>query len=394
MNPTPGSVTTFSLFLSDRETRRIDTFLASQYPERSRSNIQRLIERGFVSVNGQTIDKNKKVYARDTVSVEWKSEAGKFEAEAIPLDVVYENADFAIINKDPFINVHPVPGEGGNSGTVVNALLHHFGPLSVINGVERPGIVHRLDKDTSGLLVIAKNDRSMVALHKAFHERRVKKTYLALSVGAPKEDSGYIESYIGREPNSRTRMTVTNPINPKIAKTEFRVLERGLEGKYGLFEVNLLTGRTHQIRVHLATIGHPILGDKVYGNEKVNRAAEESHGLARQWLHAHSLSFTIFNRTYRFTGGLKPDLLAFDPTGLAKYAENSFSVRPHSKAADGASADGEEERTWRVRGASEDGAPSFRKPSPVNRFSERGSEFSDTDVPNHSACDSDEDGEN
>ena len=115
MNPLPGSVSEFSLFLSDRETRRIDTFLASQYPERSRSNIQRMIDKGYVHVNGQMIDKNKKVYARDVVSVEWKSEQGKFEAEDIPLDVVYENADFAIINKEPFQNTHPVMGEGGNS---------------------------------------------------------------------------------------------------------------------------------------------------------------------------------------------------------------------------------------------------------------------------------------
>lgn len=132
MNPFPGSVTDFSLHLSDRETRRIDTFLASQYPERSRSNIQRLIDKGFVKVNGTVIDKNRKVYARDVISVEWKSEPGKFEPEDIPLDIVYENADFAIINKAPFQNTHPVLGEGGNSGTLVNALLHHFKELSVI----------------------------------------------------------------------------------------------------------------------------------------------------------------------------------------------------------------------------------------------------------------------
>lgn len=330
MNPVPGSVTQFSLFLSSRETRRIDTFLASQYSERSRSNIQKLIDQGSVSVNGQTVDKNKKVYARDVVSVHWKSEPGKFGAEEIPLDVVYENADFAIINKDPFQNTHPVPGEGGNSGTLVNALLHHFKELSVIGGVERPGIVHRLDKDTSGVIVIAKNDRAMSALHKCFHERRIKKTYLALSLGAPREDEGYVESFIGREAESRTRMTVTNPINPKIAKTEFRVLERGLEGKYGLFEVNLLTGRTHQIRVHLSTIGYPILGDKVYGNEKANALAEASHDLRRQWLHAYSISFALFNKHYRFTAALKPDLLAFDPVGLEKYSRNTVEVRDFS----------------------------------------------------------------
>lgn len=330
MNPFPGSTTEFSLLLSDRETRRIDTFLASQYPERSRSNIQRLIDRGFVKVNGQVIDKNKKVYSRDAISVYWKSEPGKFEAEEMPLDIVFENADFAVINKDPFQNTHPVLGEGGNSGTLVNALLYHFKELSVIGGVERPGIVHRLDKDTSGLIVIAKNDQAMTALHKNFHDRRIKKTYLALSVGAPREDEGYIESYIGREPDSRIRMTVTNPINPKIAKTEFTVLERGLAGKYGLFEVNLLTGRTHQIRVHLSTIGYPILGDKVYGNEKANREAETSHALGRQWLHAYSISFALFGKAYRFTAALKGDLLAFDPEGLAKYGQNTVSVHEYT----------------------------------------------------------------
>ena len=174
----------------------------------------------------------------------------------------------------------------------------------------------------------------MSALHKCFHERRIRKTYLALSVGAPKEDSGYVESYIGRDPASRVKMTVTNPVNPKIAKTEFRVLERGLEGKYGLFEVNLLTGRTHQIRVHLSTIGYPIIGDKVYGNEKANRAAEESHALSRQWLHAYSVSFALFNKHYRFTAALKPDLLAFDPEGLAKYASNTVEIRDFSAALD------------------------------------------------------------
>jgi 23S rRNA pseudouridine1911/1915/1917 synthase len=329
VNPIPGSVTEFSLLLSDRETRRIDTFLASQYPERSRSNIQRLVDLGHVSVNGQKIDKNKKVYSRDVIRVEWKSEKGKFGPENIPLDVIFENIDFAVINKEPFQNTHPVLGEGGNSGTLVNALLHHFGELSVINGVERPGIVHRLDKDTSGIIVIAKNDRAMKALYKVFFERRVKKTYLALSLGAPKEDLGKIESYIGREPESRIRMTVTNPINPKFAQTEFKVLKRNVEGKYGLFEVNLLTGRTHQIRVHLSTIGYPILGDKVYGNDKANQLAVESHALSRQWLHAYSISFALFNKSYRFTAGLKNDLLAFDPEGLEEYAKNTVEIRDH-----------------------------------------------------------------
>lgn len=194
----------------------------------------------------------------------------------------------------------------------MNALLYHFKNLgirtddgeykknpSIINGVERPGIVHRLDKDTSGLIIIAKNDRAMHALQLKIAKRTISKTYLALVIGKVRDEEGYIESFIGRDPYDRKKMTTRDPINPKIAKTKFKKLGY-YHNKYSLLEVDLLTGRTHQIRVHLASIGYPIIGDKIYGNEKANREVEESLGLKRQWLHAWKLTFSLFGKDYTF----------------------------------------------------------------------------------------------
>lgn len=279
----------------------------------------------------------------------WKVEAMHLEAEDLPIDIAYENDDFAIINKDAGMNTHPTPGEEGRKGTLVNALLYHFKKLphppapspsekegdyyyypissewesidnektlsfrrgqgwgSIINWVERPGIVHRLDKDTSGLIIIAKNDRSMHALQLKIAKRTIEKTYLALVVGRVKDQEGYIESFIGRDPYDRKKMTVVNPVNPKIAKTKF-INRWYFASKYTLLEVDLLTGRTHQIRVHLASIGFPILGDKIYGNEKMNKEAQEEYELTRQWLHAWKLRFTLFGKDFLFEWPLKDDL--------------------------------------------------------------------------------------
>ena len=195
----------------------------------------------------------------------------------------------------------------------MNALLYHFKNLgvrsddaeyqstgsSIINGIERPGIVHRLDKDTSGVIIIAKNDKSMHALQLKIAKRTIRKTYLALVIGKIKESEGYIESYIGRDPDNRKKMTTQDPINPKLAKTKF--YNKGtIDDKYTLLEVDLLTGRTHQIRVHLSSIGHPIIGDRVYGNPKINTHIEEQYNLKRQWLHAWKLEFTLFGVEYAF----------------------------------------------------------------------------------------------
>lgn len=263
------------------------------------------------------------------IEIQWKVEQMALIAEDMPLDIVFENDDFAIINKDAGINTHPTPGEEWRKWTLVNALLYHFKNLgvrtdeganqfqydkksekntqSIINGVERPGIVHRLDKDTSGLIIIAKNDRSMHALQLKMAKRTIHKTYLALVMWKVSTEEWYIESFIGRDPYDRKKMTTNNPVNPKIAKTKFRN-RWFFENKYTLLEVDLLTGRTHQIRVHLASIGYPIIGDKTYWQEKANKEAQEKYGLMRQWLHAWKLEFNLFWQEYFFIGELKDDL--------------------------------------------------------------------------------------
>ncbi|MCK9272286.1 RluA family pseudouridine synthase [Candidatus Gracilibacteria bacterium] len=297
----------FCVYIFDKEIRRVDMYLSALFKEQSRSYIQKLIEKGNVTVNGKIVSKHEKLKKGDLVEMIFETEKMEIEAENMALDIVYENEDFAIINKDAGINTHPVPGEGGKSGTLVNALLHHFDGLSVINGVERPGIVHRLDKDTSGLIIIAKNDKTMRALQIKMNKRTIKKTYLALVDGIIKESGGYIESYIGRDPQDRKKMTVKNPINPKLAKTKFSVIKY-VENKYTLAEVDLLTGRTHQIRVHFASIGHPIVGDKTYGNEKTNKYFKEIYGLGRQFLHSYKLSFNLDGIDYNFEAPLKNDI--------------------------------------------------------------------------------------
>jgi 23S rRNA pseudouridine1911/1915/1917 synthase len=277
-----------------------------------------MIEEGKISCNGENFTKNKKIYRGDTIEIQWKIEQMELVAEDMPLDIVFENDDFAIINKDAGINTHPTPGEWWRMGTLVNALLYHFKNLgirhenpefnpSIINWVERPGIVHRLDKDTSGVIIIAKNDRAMHALQLKIAKRTIEKTYLALVVWKVKEQEWYIESFIGRDPTDRKKMTTHDPVNPKIAKTKF-CNKWYFHDKYTLLEVDLLTGRTHQIRVHLASIGYPIVGDKVYGFEKINKEIEENFWLRRQWLHAHKLKFNLFDKDYEFIGWLKEDL--------------------------------------------------------------------------------------
>lgn len=176
--------------------------------------------------------------------------------------------------------------------------------------MEKPGIVHRLDKDTSGVILIAKNDKTMHALQLKIEKRTIEKTYLALVLGKVAEENGYIESYIGRDPNDRKKMTTREPVNPKLAKTRFKKI-REIDNKYTLLEVDLLTGRTHQIRVHLSSIGHPIIGDKIYGNIKVNTEALEKYGLTRQWLHAWKLQFNLFGKDFSFEGKIKEDLQKF-----------------------------------------------------------------------------------
>ena len=298
----------FCIYAQDsRYTRRIDLILSQMFDGQSRSYIQRLIEDGLVMKNGVVLDRHCKVRRGDLIAVNWKIDKSHIAAEDIPLEVIVETNDYALVSKEAGMNVHPVPGEGGKSGTLINALMSHFGSLSVINGVERPGLVHRLDKDTSGILIIAKNDWFMTYVQRQINNRTVKKTYIALVAGRVGETKWYIESYMWRDPNDRKKHTINDPLNPKLAQTRYKVL-----GYFGdlasLVEVDLLTGRTHQIRLHMLSIGHPVVGDSVYGNAKINTLFADKYDLHRQALHAYRVEFTYESERVFGIAPLKEDI--------------------------------------------------------------------------------------
>ncbi len=293
--------------LSKNETKRIDIYLSNFFSDKSRSYIQRLIDTWEIKVNWSIITKNLKIKDKDIIEINFKTEKLDLKAEKMPLDIIYEDKNFAIVNKDAGINTHPVPWEKWKSGTLVNALLYYLKDLSKINWVERPGIVHRLDKDTSWLLIIAKNDKYMKEFQKLIAERKIKKNYITLINWIIKEKEGFIESYIWRDKWNKQKMTTTDPINPKLAQTKFKVL-KFIDNKYSLLEIDLLTWRTHQIRVHLSSIGFPIVWDKVYWNKKINNIFYEKYWLNRQFLHAFKLNFKIFWKKYIFKIELKNDL--------------------------------------------------------------------------------------
>jgi len=259
---------------------RIDKFLAEQVEEWSRSQIQQWIKEGYVQVGGNQVKSNYKLADNDEVilSVPPKKEL-KIEAEPIPLDIVYEDQDVVVVNKPRGMVVHPAPGH--YFGTLVNALLAHCKDLSGINGILRPGIVHRIDKDTSGLLMIAKNDLAHESLAKQLKNHTVHRIYTALVHGNIPHDKGTIDAPIGRDPKDRKKMTTTHK-NSKPAITHFVVKER-LE-QFTLVECKLETGRTHQIRVHMQYIGHPLAGDPLYGPKK-------TLSINGQALHAKTLGF-------------------------------------------------------------------------------------------------------
>ncbi len=282
-------------------------FISTLFRDKTRSYMQKLIEKWCVKINDKLASKWDKVKPKDKIEIVFETEKSELIAENIPLDIVFQNNEFAIINKDPYLNVHEVPGFWWKSWTLVNALLYHMKWLSVIGWVERPWIVHRLDKDTSGLIIIAKSDRAMHEIQIRMNKRQVKKTYLALVIWVIKEKEWYIESYIWRDQNDRKIITVTNPVNPKLAKTQFKVLGY-LENKFTLVEVDLLTWRTHQIRVHFASIGHPLVWDKTYWRDAVNKEFHDIYWLRRQYLHAWKLSFELSSVKYSFLWELKDDL--------------------------------------------------------------------------------------
>lgn len=244
---------------------RLDKFLAEELSEMSRSHIQKLIKDGHISVNQKPVKANYKLNAGDEIAVSVpEPEIPDILPEDIPLDIIYEDDDILIVNKPKGMVVHPAPGH--YSGTLVNAIMYHCRDnLSGINGVTRPGIVHRIDMDTTGSLLICKNDRAHQSLAEQLKEHSITRKYHAIVHGNLKEDTGTVNAPIGRHPVDRKKMSIHTP-NGRHAVTHYRVLERF--GNYTYIECQLETGRTHQIRVHMSSIGHPILGDTVYGPAK------------------------------------------------------------------------------------------------------------------------------
>lgn len=273
--------------------QRLDAFLAAAVPELTRSAVQRLIEQGQVRLDGKSVKASHKLSAGEQVAITIPApEPATAVAEDIDLEILFEDADVIVVNKAAGMTVHP--GAGVNSGTLVNALLGHCSDLSGIGGEVRPGIVHRIDKDTTGILVVAKNDAAHEGLARQFSEHTVKRVYNALIFGSPKADKGKIEGIIGRHPVDRKKMS-GKARHGRSAVTHWQVIARYPE--VTLLKLKLETGRTHQIRVHLSEAGYPLLGDSVYGgdarlgNVKDAKLKSLIKVLGRQALHARVLGF-------------------------------------------------------------------------------------------------------
>lgn len=265
----------------EQVSKRIDAYMAEKYEDISRVAIQRLIETGKILVNGKKVKASYKVQLKDKITMEEeKAVEIELKAQDIPVEIIYEDRDIIVVNKPKGMVVHPA--NGNPDGTLVNAIMSICkDSLSGIGGEIRPGIVHRLDKDTSGILIVAKNDKAHVNLSEQIKEHKVKKTYIALVKGIVKENNATINMPIGRSEKDRKKMAVTK--KGKEAITHFKVLKR--YDKYTLLEINIETGRTHQIRVHLSQIGYPIVGDEVYSKGK------NEWNIKGQCLHAKSLDF-------------------------------------------------------------------------------------------------------
>ena len=268
--------------IQENQQMRLDKYLAEQFPEQTRSYLQKLIKEGQVLVNGKTVKSGYQLSKGDEVSVTIpEPKELDVEPQKMNLDIVYEDEDVILINKPKGMVVHPAPGH--TTDTLVNGLLYHCKDnLSGINGVARPGIVHRIDRDTTGILIVCKNDMSHNSIAAQLKEHSINRRYRALVHGNLKEDTGTVEGPIGRHPVDRKKMAI-NERNGKPAVTHYTVLERF--GNYTLIECKLETGRTHQIRVHMTSIGHPLVGDEVYGPAKC------PFKLQGQCLHAMVLGF-------------------------------------------------------------------------------------------------------
>jgi 23S rRNA pseudouridine1911/1915/1917 synthase len=292
-----SGIETFTV-AADHAGKRLDQFLVSQLPETSRARVQQLIAEEKVLVNGLAARASLHLRGGERIEIVGEVQRPPLRAipEDIPLDIVYEDDDLAVINKPAGMMVHAGAGatdDERNRGTLVNALLHRFRTLSNVGGELRPGIVHRLDKETSGLIVVAKSDVAHRKLAAEFSGRRVKKTYIALVHGWPKKDRGTIASSISRDAVRRTRMT-TRRSGGREAITHYEV-QRRIESQYGKFallELKIDTGRTHQIRVHMSSLGHPVVGDTLYGAPReISGKAGPAISLQRNFLHAAALQF-------------------------------------------------------------------------------------------------------
>lgn len=301
------------MIVESADNDRVDSWLAAHHPALSRSRAVQLLEQGRVLVNGTAARKSQRVNVGDVIDVHIPAVASStLAAEDIPLVIVHEDADILVIDKPASLVVHPAPGH--RTGTLVNALLHHVQDLSGIGGVLRPGIVHRLDRDTSGLMIVAKNDDAHRTLSAALKRREVRRIYVAAAWGHLAQDSMIVDAPIGRSRTDRKRMAVM--ADGRVARTRLRRVARWRAAD--LIQAELETGRTHQIRVHLAHLGHPVVGDETYGPNAErgmsgpNRrwAGELAKRVSRQFLHATRLRF-LHPRTgeeLRFDSRLPPDL--------------------------------------------------------------------------------------
>ena len=319
------SPTTTLTVLPEHVGTRLDQFLVSHLPDTSRSRVQELIAQNNIAVDGRPAKASLRLRGQEKIEIlgEVNRPPLRAIAEEIPLDIVYEDDDLAVVNKPAGMMVHAGAGateDARNRGTLVNALLHHFASLSKVGGDLRPGIVHRLDKETSGLIVVAKNDVAHRALASQFSSRRVKKTYIALVHGWLKNDRGMISSSISRDAVRRTRMT-TRRSGGREATTRYEVRRRidSPYGKFTLLRVEIATGRTHQIRVHMASIGHPVVGDTLYGapreirDGQPGRLSHTSISLPRNFLHAAEVQFAHprTGENLKFTATLPNELTHF-----------------------------------------------------------------------------------
>lgn len=270
------------LFRSSQAGQRLDHYLNEQLPGHSRAEIQRWIRQGHVLVNERPAKVSLKLKTGDEIRVEIPEvQPSRLQPEAIPLSILYEDEDLIAVDKPAGMVVHPAPGH--DHGTLVHAILHHCPDLQGVGGEQRPGIVHRLDKDTSGIILVAKNDRAHRFLQDQFRARTIAKTYLALLIGQLEPRRGRIDAAIGRHPRRRKQMAILPAGQGRSASTSYEVI--AYYGNASLVAAHPHTGRTHQIRVHFASLGHPVVGDTLYGPRR------DSYHLGRHFLHAHRLSF-------------------------------------------------------------------------------------------------------